>query len=78
MSKFASIIVGMVVSAPLLTAVGCADSGSKPYSLTGEQNLTEDQRRWVNQHSIDQKGHFNPILHQQALDQMRRANHGAQ
>jgi len=78
MKKLPSFILAMVVSAPLLTAFGCAESGNKPYSLTGDQNLTDDQRRWVNQHSIDQKGHFNPVLHQQAMDQMRRANQGAQ
>ena len=78
MRKLASIIVAMAVSAPLLTAFGCAESGNKPYSLTGEQSLTPDQQRWVNQHSIDQKGHFNPVLHDQALRQMRSANQGGQ
>lgn len=78
MREFLPIIVAMAISAPMLTAFGCADNGSKPYSLTGEQSLTPDQQRWVDQHSIDQKGHYNPILHQQALDQMRRANQVAQ
>ena len=78
MRKLLSIIVATAISAPLLTAFGCAESGNKPYSLTGEQNLSQDQQRWVNQHSIDEKGHFNPVLHQQALNQARTANQGAQ
>lgn len=78
MRKLASIIVTAAVSAALLSAFGCAESGNKPYSLTGEQNATADQQRWVDQHSIDQKGHYNPVLHEQALSQMRLANQGAQ
>ena len=77
MKKLPSVIVAMAIAAPLLTAFGCAESGNKPYSLTGAQNLTGDQQRWVDQHSIDQKGHFNPTLHQQALSQMTSANQGA-
>jgi hypothetical protein len=76
MRKFLSIIAAAVVSAPLLTALGCAEGGNKPYSLTGEQALTPAQRRWVDQHSIDQKGHYNLVLHQQALAQVRSANAG--
>ena len=78
MRKLLSIIVATAISAPLLTAFGCAESGNKPYSLTGGQNLTPDQQRWVDQHSIDEKGHYNPVLHDQALNQMRLANRGAQ
>ena len=74
MRKLFSIIVPMAISASLLTAFGCAESGNKPYSLTGEQNLTESQQRWVNQHSIDDKGHFNPVLHQRALDDLEGVN----
>lgn len=74
MRKFLSIIVATVVSAPLLTALGCAEGGNKPYSLTGEQALTPEQQRWVDQHSIDQKGHYNLILRQQALAQVQSAD----
>ena len=74
MRKFLSIIMAAAMSAPLLTAFGCADNGNKPYSLTGEQTLTPEQQRWVDKHSIDEKGHYNLTMHQQALAQMRSAN----
>jgi hypothetical protein len=72
-------VLGLATATPLL-AGGCASDNDKgAYGLTGtESQLTADQQRWVNQHSVDQKGHFNPILHQQALNQMRSANPGAQ
>jgi hypothetical protein len=77
MRKLLSILVAVAVSAPLLTAFGCAENGNKPYSLTGEQGLTADQKRWVDQHSIDEKGHYYLIKHQQALAQVRSANSNA-
>ena len=62
-----------------LLAVGCAsENAAKPYSLTGNQGLTPAQQRWVDQNSIDEKGHYNPTKHQQALTQMRLANREAQ
>lgn len=77
MRKLLTIAMLAAVSTPMLAAFGCAESGNKPYSLTGEQNLTVDQQRWVNQQSIDSKGHFNPVLHQRALDQVSSAARGA-
>ena len=77
MRKRLSILVGMAVAASLLTAFGCADNETKPYSLTGEQSLTPEQQRWVDQHSIDEKGHYNLTKHQQALAQVRSANSNA-
>jgi len=74
MKKLLAIVVATAVSAPLLTAFGCAEGGNKPASLTGEEGLTADQQRWVNQHSVDNKGHFNLVLHDQALHQMRALN----
>ena len=78
MRKFPSINVAAAISAPFLTALGCAEGGNKAYGVTDEQNLTQDQQRWVNQHSVDQKGHYNTILHQQALTQIRTTGQGAQ
>lgn len=78
MKKLRTIIAATAISAPLLTAFGCADNANKPYSLTGEQSLTADQQRWADQHSVDQKGHYNPTLHQQAVDQVRQADQRAQ
>ena len=77
MRKLLSILVAVAISAPLFAALGCADNGNKPYSLTGEQALTADQQRWVDQHSIDEKGHYNLTKHQQALAQVRSANSNA-
>ena len=78
MKKILSIVVATAISAPFLAASGCAENGNKPYSLTGERSLTADQQRWVDQHSIDEKGHFNPTMHQQALTQVRSGNSAAQ
>lgn len=77
MRKLLSILAGVAISAPLLTAFGCADNGNNPYSLTGEQSLTPEQQRWVDQHSIDEKGHYNLTKHQEALAQVRSANANA-
>jgi hypothetical protein len=74
MRKFLSIIAAAAVAAPLLTAFGCAEGGNKPYSLTGEQALTPEQQRWVDKHSIDEKGHYNLTMHQDALARVRSAN----
>jgi len=76
MRKLFSFVVLAAVSASMLAAFGCAESANKPYNLTGEQGLALDQQQWVDQHSIDQKGHFNPVLHDQALSQMKLANQG--
>ena len=75
MMKVRTIIVLAGISASLLTALGCTEAGNKPYSLTGEQNLTADQQRWVDQQSIDEKGHYNPVLHQHALARLNQGAH---
>ena len=62
-----------------LLAAGCAsETTTRPYSLTGYHELTADQQRWVDQNSIDQKGHYNPTMHQEAMARMRLANSEAQ
>ena len=66
MRKLLSLVVAAAISAPFLTALGCAEAGNKAYGVIDERNLTQDQQRWVKQHSVDQKGHYNPALHQQA------------
>ena len=77
MTRLVTAAILGVASASTLLATGCASEGQKqPYSLTGGQSLTVDQQRWVDRHSIDDKGHFNPVLNQRAMSQMRLANQG--
>lgn len=79
LTKLVTAAILGVASASTLLATGCASEGQKqPYSLTGEQSLTAGQQRWVDQHSIDEKGHYNPTMHQQAMDQMRQAEQRGQ
>lgn len=77
MRTILSIIAAAAISAPLLAATGCASNGNEPYRLTGAQNLTPDQQQWVDQRSMDEKGHYNPTLHQQALHELSLANPGS-
>jgi hypothetical protein len=74
MKKIFPTVVLVAMSSSVLLASGCAESANRPDSPMAESSLTPDQQRWVSQHSIDQKGHFNPVLHQQALNQMRSAH----
>jgi hypothetical protein len=62
-----------VASLSMVLAVGCAESANKPYNLTG-QELTPEQQRYVDQHSIDSKGHYNSVMTQKAWNDVRLAN----
>jgi len=75
--KFATGSFMTVVAASALLAVGCADSANKPYHLTGNQNVTPEQQTWIDQHSIDQKGHYNSVMAQRAANDVRIANERA-
>jgi hypothetical protein len=66
------------VSTLMFGALGCADNGTKPYSLTGDSSFTPEQQQYINQHSIDQKGHWNPQLNEQAKSAIRHANQNGQ
>lgn len=78
-SKLVSVSLFAAVSAAVLAGVGCSsNAGNKPYNLTGEQSVTADQQRWIDQHSIDQKGHWNPQLAASAQNDVRVANERAQ
>ena len=58
--KLLTVVCLAAVSGAAFISIGCASSNAQPSSLTGDQTVTNDNWRYV-----DQKGHYRPEMRQQ-------------